>query len=226
MGVVVGADVGVGVGVMVGADITVGVTVGVEVGVSVLVGVAVGSIVGVGVCVGSIVGVAVGTSVGVAVGATGSRGDDEFCGSGIFLNRKSFSLLSVSSPFPKRRSTPVLIDAMLDVEFARRSLLVPATGFVSVAVSLSIADPNPTLSTIVVPASPYRMTVLLEVIVSSVEYCMSAEVEPSYSDDVIKKNPCDFIVPERVLTRTDDVPAVVFLASCQLVRLTSEDVGL
>lgn len=155
--------VGVGVGVSVGIIVLVGVGVGVSVGVGlgVTVGVGVGVFVGtgVGVEVGVGVGVFVGTEVGVGVSA-GSWKDKLFCGSGILRSTKSFALLSVSSPFPSNASIPIIV-ADVAVLFARRSRLVFAAGFVSVAPSKSSAPPKPTLSITFDPAS-YKSTVLSE----------------------------------------------------------------
>lgn len=47
------------------------------------------------------------------------------------------------------------------------------------AVSASNGAPKPTLSTTVVPASEYKMTVLSGVTEEEVEYSRSAEVDPS-----------------------------------------------
>lgn len=150
----VGDGVGVTVGVFVGVGSSVGVVVLVGVLVGVMVGVFVGSSVGVGVDVGSSVGVGVGVSVGVLVGVidgvilgvgsiAGSMGDKEFCGSDAVRIAKSSLLLSESTPLPARGSlSPGL-----------RSILPSFGGLSTVALSLAVADPIPTKSTTVVPAS-------------------------------------------------------------------------
>ena len=150
-GVGVGVIVGVGEGVTVGTGVPVGTSVGVIVGVCVgiSVGISVGASVGTGVSVGIGVsvgsGVNVGSSVGVGIGC--AAGLALFLGMEVDSKTKSLALLSVSSPFPP-------------VSFIFLSILPPATGFGASLVSLSAAEPMPTLSTGVVLVLSYISTVL------------------------------------------------------------------
>ena len=147
-GVIVGVRIGVAVGVAVGLGE--GVRVGDSAGVGVAVGVGVREIVSVGVAVGD--GVAVGELDGVASGSV-SVVEVLFCGWEIVLVIKLFRLLSVSSLLPVVTSVPLVIDSVVEAATAFLSALELLAGLDVAVSSLSAAEPNPTLSTRVVPAS-------------------------------------------------------------------------
>src|SRR3989344_9048191 len=137
-------------------------------------------------------GAVAGNSEGVSVA------EEEFWGLEVVLIIKSFRLLNESCPFPSSSSDPPTpIDVASELTLAFLSMLLLLEGLLVAAVSKSVAIPIPTLSTIVLPASLYKSTVLSAVIRSSeIEYVMSAETPPSYSDGgVISMYPYGAINP-------------------------------
>lgn len=156
----IGLGDGVGVGVLDGVGEGDNVGVGESVGIGVFVGVTVGVLLGV--IAGALLGAMVGALDGVGGIAGGSISDAVFCGCGVFRTTKSFALLSVSSPLPANSSAPpTVIVVEVDVENAFLSILLFVTKAGASVVSLSIANPIPTLSTTVCPVSLYTRIVLL-----------------------------------------------------------------
>ncbi len=104
---------------------------------------------------GVVVGVNSPVGVGVSVGCgSSSVGDWPFWGSDSVRTIKSFALLSVSSLLPNKCSIPPrIMEARVEVGDAFLSILPFAEGVAAGLVSTSVAVPNPTLSTSVVPAS-------------------------------------------------------------------------
>ena len=156
VGVRVGVELGsvVGVGLALGSTVGLGSIVGEGLGLgsSEGVGVTEGSPVGVGDKVG--VGVSVGVSEGVGLAIAGSIEDWLFCGCEVVRTTKSAELSSVSSPFPANSSVPpVPILVASEAEFAFLSTLPLLSGLSIVAVSLAVAEPIPTKSTWLIPAS-------------------------------------------------------------------------
>src|SRR3990167_9090385 len=124
-------------------------------------------------------GAVAGNSEGVSVA------EEEFWGLEVVLIIKSFRLLNETCSFPSSSSDPPTpIDVASELTLAFLSMLLLLEGLLVAAVSKSVAIPIPTLSTIVLPASLYKSTV------------MSAETPPSYSDGgVISMYPYGAINP-------------------------------
>jgi hypothetical protein len=118
------------------------------------------------------------------------------------------------------------METSVELPLALRSTLPLAGGLAVVAVSLLPAEPRPTKSTTVDPASLYKTAELLAAKCPLVEYSLSADADAADSGEVTKKNPCAGMVPERLATKFDCVPDSVFLVSRQPLKSTALPVGL